>query len=490
MQYLRAIAAFAVVLCHASYYVKDVRGDGRMWEIFDRAGGLGVGLFFAISGYLMAQLAQNNPPLKFLTHRIIRIYPIYWLSVLVVVVAGMPFGKFAWPDMTALLLVPGLTQSYVLGVEWTLPFELTFYVIVFLLILLGLGRKLPIVAVFWVFLIEVFLVVKPGLQQGQFPGLLHLPLSAFSLPFAMGMVVPWAVNRGLVGPATPLVAAAFLFFSESMAGISAGLFYGFSAIGCTLLVAWAVRHRQTEGEPIAALLALGDWSYALYLIHAPIIIALCKYLPLSVGTMQLWFAAVGLPLIAAVIFGKIDIGLYRIVKRKVDLAPRKFRVALCVIFLALLASISAFHYAQVFQNKIDAENVEPVALRVEALLSESKQGDGLLAAARRAGLSESIHLKGNFDGVYDQGKSVRVHGWAASLLPEDKVKVLIFHCGKYLGVAPNSENRPDVAQVLRIAERRSGFTSDLAKRGECSEHNVEGLILGQRSEFILISGSF
>jgi exopolysaccharide production protein ExoZ len=193
LQYLRAIAAFSVVLCHASYYVFQARGDGRMWEIFARAGTLGVFLFFAISGYLMAYLAENATGMRFLAHRLIRIYPIYWLCIFSVVVLSYLFGNTIRPDPLALMLVPGATRSYVLGVEWTLPFELTFYLIVFAMIAMGLRRRLPALAIVWVLLIELFLIVRPSLQQGQFPMLLHLPLSQYSLPFAVRY--PQAVDR-------------------------------------------------------------------------------------------------------------------------------------------------------------------------------------------------------------------------------------------------------------------------------------------------------
>ena len=206
LQYLRAFAAFAVVLCHASYYVMQSRGDGAMWQLFARAGGFGVVLFFAISGFLMAELATNTPPLKFLAHRLIRIYPIYWLCVAVVVVFSRLGTSPIHPDMLSLLLVPGGTRAYVLGVEWTLPFELTFYLIVFAIIASGLRRWLPAIAVAWVVAIEVMAWWKPGLQQGQFPLLLNLPLSQFSLAFAAGLLVPKMVERGLIGPATPWLA--------------------------------------------------------------------------------------------------------------------------------------------------------------------------------------------------------------------------------------------------------------------------------------------
>ena len=71
LQYLRAIAAFSVVLCHASYYLKEVRGGAWLWDTFGRAGLFGVMLFFAISGFLMAQLAPEAAAPRFMAHRLI-----------------------------------------------------------------------------------------------------------------------------------------------------------------------------------------------------------------------------------------------------------------------------------------------------------------------------------------------------------------------------------------------------------------------------------
>src|SRR5690349_5463657 len=81
LQYLRAIAALSVVLCHASYYLMGARQESWLWEVFGRAGLFGVLLFFAISGFLMAQLAPGATGLRFMAHRLIRIYPPLWIAV-------------------------------------------------------------------------------------------------------------------------------------------------------------------------------------------------------------------------------------------------------------------------------------------------------------------------------------------------------------------------------------------------------------------------
>jgi exopolysaccharide production protein ExoZ len=199
LQYLRAIAAISVVLCHASYYLMAARGDSWLWNIFARAGLFGVMLFFAISGYLMAQLAPGSTSLRFMAHRLIRIYPPYWLAVFVVVAATR--GAIQ-PIAAALFLAPG-TTSYVLGVEWTLPFELTFYLIVCSIIALRAQSWLPWLGLGWISAILAGALLWPGLQQGQFPLLLNLPISTYCLPFAGGLIVPTALQRGWVRPATP-----------------------------------------------------------------------------------------------------------------------------------------------------------------------------------------------------------------------------------------------------------------------------------------------
>ena len=85
---------------------------------------LGVAVFFAISGSLMAEILPRTNPWQFLAHRIVRIYPIFFL----VVVALLPLGnalEFMPPRgaLLALTLAPvGNAAVYYLHVEWTLVF--------------------------------------------------------------------------------------------------------------------------------------------------------------------------------------------------------------------------------------------------------------------------------------------------------------------------------------------------------------------------------
>ena len=485
LQYLRAIAAFSVVLCHASYYVMSYRGDDRMWPIFGRFGAFGVTLFFAISGYLMAHLAATTGPTRFLAHRLIRIYPIYWLCVLGVVLIGLPFGRVAIPETLAMLLVPGVTRSYVLGVECTLPFELTFYLIVFLVILVGLRKRLPTVAIIWIAVIELFFALRPSLQRGQFPMLLHLPFSLFSLAFAMGLLVPYALDKRWIGPATPIVGFGLLIASEAMATINTGLSTGLMAFGCALFVATAV---QAGGEGVAhpnrALVALGDWSYALYLCHVPVIMALCYVMPHSVPTMPLWFAAIGLPLVVAAGVGKIDLAMYRHFKSLVDRSELGKKI-LCGLFLAAMMGFSAFAYVHVMRTRIVAQDLAPLAVKIESTMA----GDGskLAIAAEQAGLHRDDAVKGHFDGVYPSVGKLRVAGWGADTQAQRPVRVLVFRCGHYEGLVLTGGRRPDVAKSLQIASGSTGFVDDIETPRTCPTGMVQGLLTTDDHRYSIIS---
>ena len=82
IQYVRALAALAVVFYHAMHYSKIIAGAGGLHSaIGGIPGNIGVIAFFILSGYLMVDIAHKYEPVTFLWHRILRIYPIYWLCV-------------------------------------------------------------------------------------------------------------------------------------------------------------------------------------------------------------------------------------------------------------------------------------------------------------------------------------------------------------------------------------------------------------------------
>ncbi len=146
---LRGIAALMVLYQHLLEYVGSMAPAGSWvqrhldWTLdyFD-LGKLGVVAFFAISGFIVPySFAGTSPRLGFVISRFFRLYPAYWLSLLVAIFVLPMFGASMIPMKQALAnatMLPSLWhQEFVLGVYWTLTIELAFYAMCFALFCFG-----------------------------------------------------------------------------------------------------------------------------------------------------------------------------------------------------------------------------------------------------------------------------------------------------------------------------------------------------------------
>ena len=75
---LRFIAAVGVVLFHATNWPEHPNLLTRSRTY----GSFGVPLFFMISGFVILMTAQNRSGIEFVNSRIARLYPSFWIAVL------------------------------------------------------------------------------------------------------------------------------------------------------------------------------------------------------------------------------------------------------------------------------------------------------------------------------------------------------------------------------------------------------------------------
>lgn len=131
IQLLRAIAAIAVVIFHASVATTKYSDFPSRFINFLKFGTYGVDLFFVISGFVIYYANEGTPPNVFVRRRLERIVPIYWILTLLAV----PFAyrsanaQFTWLKLAESLgFVSFLGDSSpILYVGWTLEFEMFFY---------------------------------------------------------------------------------------------------------------------------------------------------------------------------------------------------------------------------------------------------------------------------------------------------------------------------------------------------------------------------
>jgi peptidoglycan/LPS O-acetylase OafA/YrhL len=133
---LRAVAALLVVWTHAAEMFAPLAGGSWFLDVSTRynLGRMGVVAFFGVSGFLIpSSLRADGPrPVRtFLVRRFFRLFPAYWLSIpLGVLALWTLFGQAISPRDIALNLtmVPDLFRAQpVMGSYWTLEYELAFY---------------------------------------------------------------------------------------------------------------------------------------------------------------------------------------------------------------------------------------------------------------------------------------------------------------------------------------------------------------------------
>jgi len=180
IQFLRFAAALLVVLYHASYHVNSTGVDkGLVFTAGEAVGFAGVDVFFMISGFIMSYTTANQKGtqagFEFIKRRLARIYSGYWPFFLLGLLV------FSWARsahaaesnlLNSFLLWPQPLNRVLLDVSWTLSFELYFYFVFSLLLLVGLRQRFGLFIGFAV-LVAGFNIYRHWYQLGFSPENLH-----------------------------------------------------------------------------------------------------------------------------------------------------------------------------------------------------------------------------------------------------------------------------------------------------------------------------
>ena len=272
IQALRGFAALWVVLFHASEgrHIEIIRAATPSWlyaSVFD-AGHLGVAIFFALSGFVIAHSIRGatiTPRYlgRFVLRRSIRLDPPYWASIALVTVLAA-FSAWAKHEpfhggLSAGQIASHLTYTQELlrfpeinTVCWTLTYEVQFYlVLVFGQMLAQRTRLPPGLVLIGPLLITVWTWTDglsiPGLFTNLWPC------------FLIGAFGYWGIESRTYATASFALAVTVLFVHPAP-------FECFSmATGLGLLLAGRIGWLETMGSRPIQL--LGAISYSLYLTH-------------------------------------------------------------------------------------------------------------------------------------------------------------------------------------------------------------------------------
>lgn len=278
---LRGIAALAVVLYHfTSSYAGHAPGAPRAFHDF-AWGEYGVQLFFLISGFVILMSAwRARRPSDFAISRAARLYPAYWLSLVLalVLLAWHPMQGFP-REATTVAVNLTMVQRWVnvpnvVDVYWTLGVEMQFYAIVLVLLVLTrcrLSERVLLWAagawslVSWAVILVASRVTTadPQADPTWVKLLTNGTVAEYGPLFVTGMLFYLVRQTGqhpgwAIGSAVSTVVGA---------AVLRGLEHGLLVAVVCLLFAIVVLRERTAVLLLAPVQWLGKISYSLYIVH-------------------------------------------------------------------------------------------------------------------------------------------------------------------------------------------------------------------------------
>jgi len=324
----RAIAIVLVVLYHNSVAIFaqywGIKPLGRLFDFGDS----GFYFFFVLSGFIIPyvhhqDLGQPGRVKSFAWKRFCRVYPLYWIVLVVVLpvffrAGGVGGGGGIQPGviLDSIVLLHFVSLQAVIAVSWPLFHGVLFY----LLFCVAIWRVRPgfIVMGVWLALSAVCLATD---QSSMLTGFYFSPMN---LLFGFGMAGAWLTRRGavpmpailvLVGVTVFLLAGADQAYWKAIAEDWRTLIYGLGA----MLAIIGVVQLENAGRLTAPawLRLLGDASYSIFLVHffvlwflaklawasgaARVVPALVAYLALpclAIAAGAIFYRAIEVPLVA------------------------------------------------------------------------------------------------------------------------------------------------------------------------------------------------
>lgn len=187
LNYLDAIRGIAALLVFVQHVVLYLRRNESLnynfeqitsWTVdFLDFGKIGVVLFFMLSGFLIPfSLKKNSTVKNFVIKRFFRLYPVFWVSILI----GIVFLFDRTPDFKTIFanitMIPEiLGAKSIIGIYWTLQIELIFYGFCVLLFIVNLLHKFK-----GVFLSSIgFLIIALVASIVRFYLEIKLPIALF-----------------------------------------------------------------------------------------------------------------------------------------------------------------------------------------------------------------------------------------------------------------------------------------------------------------------
>lgn len=276
LDWLRVFAFTSVLIGHIYYtdilYIStSAEFHGNLRLLFSAlsdiyfGGGVGVVVFFMISGYIITLIATKSTPTDFIIRRLFRIFPLY---VAVTCIKTLIEGGSVSSILPQIILVGAdfINAPYVLGgVDWTLRIEIIFYLLMLLFKILGFVniRASYLYHVLLVSTLIISYLPGPIPAPPLFPGY----FIAYTPFLLLGSCV-YLLECKKIGAAKFAIILSVIFTMHWRSIMLYNNYWhnaSFAFYGCAIfMLAWIYRDKFRN---YTAVVFLSNLSYSIYLIH-------------------------------------------------------------------------------------------------------------------------------------------------------------------------------------------------------------------------------
>lgn len=278
---LRGIAAFIVVFYHYTNRFDELYGHENYLKIVGFGKGyIGVDLFFIISGFVIFLTIKPNLSIfQFSYKRFLRLYPAYWIALLITSVVvywcGLPGREVGWKDVivNTTMLQGLLGYPHVDGAYWSLQIEIAFYALCGFYIILRRLVSQFVFTLLWIGAVFFINVLSNFEINNNFTFIFSkLIIPKYALFFQFGIICYLFFSN--------LVSSRLFFITVLFMAVSNFIFLDFSRILeilCVGILFYCVIKSEDRISWSAIFVYMGVISYPLYLVHQNLGYVIIRY---------------------------------------------------------------------------------------------------------------------------------------------------------------------------------------------------------------------